>query len=152
MFRFLPLVLLLPVAALAQSQGLDVRPQAERIVGDDLLDSFMGKTMDGAYNFNAFGVPRDRFSEVHNGDSTTDYVEGDLEARGVWTVTSDDLLCYAYPNTTLNGGCFRVWKLGTCYYFYSDGFPEVPDEYTESYWVARTVERGRDATCEELLS
>ena len=149
---FLLLLLSLPATAHAQSQSRDIRPDAERIVGEDLLDSFSGKTMDGAYNFDMGGVPRDRFTEYHNPDTTTDYSEGDLEVRGIWNVNGRDELCYMYPNTTLNGGCFRVWKVGTCYYFYSDRVPPREDEYTGDYWVARSVERGKDATCEDLLS
>ena len=137
--------LLFGLPAFAQSQSIDIRPDAERVVGDELLEAFMGVTHDGAYNFNMAGQARDRYRETHNDDGTTDYIEGDYVQKGAWIIRKD-ALCFWYPD--LNGGCFRVWRVDNCYYYYSDTQPEREDEIQEEYWTARSVKRGENASCE----
>ena len=137
--------LMLATTSHAQSQDTDIRGLGERVTGDDLYASFAGVTHEGAYNFNLDGVPRSRYSEAHNTDGTTDYIEGDLQQKGAW-VLREDRICFWYPD--LNSGCFRVWRVDNCYYYYSDQFPESADELSRNYWTARSVKRGENATCE----
>ena len=129
----------------AQSQDTDIREFGERVTGEVLLDSFMGITHDGAYNFTGAGEPRGRYTEAHKTDGTTDYREGEMQTKGAWFIRQDSL-CFWYPE--MNGGCFRVWRVDNCFYFYSDQLPERADEITSNYWTARSVKRGEDATCE----
>jgi hypothetical protein len=114
------------------------------VVGDELLDAFMGVTHEGAYNFNAAGVARDNYVEAHKEDGTTEYVEGELIEKGAWIIRAESL-CFWYPS--MNGGCFRVYRVDNCYYYYSDTLPESDDEIQTDYWTARSVKRGENASC-----
>ena len=63
---FLSLAILSTLAfaseVLAQSQDTDIRPHANRVIGNDLQATFAGQTHSGAYNFTASGEPT-RFYE-----------------------------------------------------------------------------------------
>ena len=111
----------------AQSQQTDIRPFGTRIVGDDITTHFKGLTHIGAYNFSQNGEPRSSYKETHNSDGTIIYTEGNLKADGRWGVF-DDILCYHYNNPAMNGGCYRVYRVENCYYFYSNNLPENPKE------------------------
>ena len=149
---------LLPLAALAimtggvaaaQTQDTDIRPLAERVVGDDLFEAFTGVTHDGAYNFDGVGEPRGRYRETHNPDGTVEYSDKRVSESGAWIIV-DDMLCFTYQ--TMNGGCFRVWRVDNCYYYYSDAIPETPGEAGRDYWTARSVAEGETAGCEARFS
>ena len=134
--------------AWGQSQTTDIRPYAERVTGEALQDAFNGITHEGAYNFTPEGMATRRYVETHNEDGTTDYAEGDEAIQGTWAIAGD-YLCFDYP--VLSGGCFRVWRVANCYYYYSDDIPELGDEIDRDYWTARSVVRGQDASCEALF-
>lgn len=140
--------LLLPVPALAQSQTFDIRPYAERVTGEALRGAFEGVTHDGAYNFTERGQAQRTYSELHKGDGTVAYSEDGRTHAGEWAVRGDTI-CYSYPD--MNGGCFRVWRVRNCYYYYSDRIPETSDEIDRDYWTARSVRQGEGATCEALF-
>ena len=141
------------VNAHAQTQDTDIRGLGERVVGEDLLDAFLGVTHEGAYNFDAGGRAGMRYVETHNADGTADYAEEGVEVTGAWVIlggSGAERLCFQYPD--MPGGCFRVWRVANCYYYYSDLVPEVPDEVEREYWTARSVAKGEDAVCEALFS
>ena len=135
----------------AQSQDYDVRPQAARLTSAEIIDNFSGVTHTGAYNFNQEGNPGNRYSEWHNADGRLLYREGTAIATGRWT-SARDMMCYYYDNEAFTSGCFRVYKLGTCFYFYSANFVEKDDELDRDYWTARSVRKGNRATCEDMVS
>ena len=43
----------------------------------------------------------------------------------------------------MEGGCFRVYKVGNCFYYYNDQIPEFSGELDRDYWTARSVKKGR---------
>jgi len=137
--------------AFGQSQSLDIRPYAKRIVGDDLKSHFDGKTHAGAYNFSLAGEARDFYTERHNKDGTVFYKEGNVSTNGRWGVFGD-ILCYYYTNAEFNGGCFRVYQVENCYYFYSDSLPDNPDEIDGDFWTARSTLKGERQKCEAAIS
>ena len=144
------LTLLAPLAS-AQSQRLDIRPYGERIVGTDLAAHFTGQTHAGAYNFSRDGKARAFYTETHNKDGTVFYIENDIEADGRWGVFGD-ILCYYYNNNVLNGGCFRVYRVKNCYFFYSNNLPDDPNEIDGDFWTARSTLKGETQQCEAAIS
>ncbi len=143
--------LMMSGSAVAQSQTTDIRPHANRIKGDALLKEFLGKTHDGAYNFSEDGKPARFYTEVHHENSRVSYTEGDETTSGVWTIMRDNL-CFQYPNATMQGGCFRVYKVGNCFYYYNAQIPPSSNELDRDYWTARSVKKGDDADCEAIFS
>lgn len=138
---------ILPVTAMAQSQTLDIRDKAERLKGDALLEAFMGKTFDGAYNFTDQGKPRRFFTETHFDDSRAVYTEDGKDTKGIWTIMQNNI-CYRYKSSNMSGGCFRVYKISNCFYFYDQRIEERPREIGENYWTARSTRQGETADCE----
>jgi len=146
-------LLLLGMPALAQSQDTDIRGVGERVVGEALLEAYLGVTHEGAYNFDAGGRAGARYTETHNPDGTTDYAEEGETMTGAWVILGkggEERLCFQYP--VQPGGCFRVWRVANCFYYYSDSLPERADEVEREYWTARSVKRGEDASCAALFS
>lgn len=140
-------------AATAQSQTYDVRPDAVQVTGEALQQNFKGLTHEGAYNFDSLGRPGVRFTERHYADGRILYVENGESFKGRWTVTPLDTICYSYEEKMVGGGgCFRVYQLGSCYYFYSSYFVAREDEIDQDYWTARSVKKGERATCEDMIS
>ncbi len=132
--------------ALAQSQTTDIRPNANRLMGDALLEAFKGVTHDGAYNFDPNGDPGRFYKETHHETGEVTYSEGEQTTGGAWIIRKD-IMCYVYPPTAMPGGCFRVYQVGNCYYFYNDGIPEFSDELDRDYWTARSVKQGQRPDC-----
>lgn len=141
----------LPVFAQAQNQQTDVRPQALRIVGDALKTQYEGKTHQGAYNFTFQGIAQNTYVETHFSDGRVTYKEGDFEAGGRWFINQDNL-CFVYPDAAMNGGCFRVYKVENCFYYYSNQIREVEGELNEDYWTARSVLDGETPECDAAIS
>jgi len=140
------LISLSPLLSFAQSQTLDIRPNAERLRSDDLLKAFKGSTHEGSYNFNLEGLAGNHYLETHLPDSRVTYRENGEDHAGVWTIRRD-MMCYTYAGDSLGGGCFRVYRIKNCYYFYSDSFIERKDELDRNYWTARSVVKGQEPLC-----
>ncbi len=143
--------IMLPSLSWSQSQTTDIRPHALRLAGDEIKAEFSGQTHEGAYNFNAGGQARNNYVETHQKDGRTIYKEQGFANRGVWFV-SNETLCFVYDNDMMGGGCFRVYKVENCYYFYSDQFEERTDELDRNYWTARSVRQGEVPKCEAAIS
>ena len=142
----------MPASVLAQSQDYDVRPDAAQVTGPALTEAFKGVSHEGAYNFNSRGRPGSLFTERHFADGRVAYTEQGLTIKGQWAITPGNTICYAYDSDNIGGGCFRVYKLGSCYYFYSTFRVEREDEIDQDYWTARSVKKGDRATCEDMIS
>jgi len=135
----------------AQSQKTDIRPQANRIIGKALVKEFSGITHDGAYNFSDDGEPRRFYTETTQDNGRTLYIEDESPSAGNWMIIRDTL-CFIYDNDSLSGGCFRVYKVGNCFYYYSDTLKEYVGELDRDYWTARSVKDGDIPTCEPSIS
>jgi len=137
--------------ALAQSQNTDIRPHANRVIGNDLKAAFAGQIHAGAYNFTASGEPTRFYEERHHKDGKVAYSEGDGIEQGIWSVLKDNL-CFLYDSNKMAGGCFRVYRVENCYYFYSTNLIERKDELDRDYWTARSTLKGEHPKCEAALS
>ncbi len=151
-FASLSIALSLPAIATAQSQDYDVRPEAARVTGAALTAAFKGVIHEGAYNFDANGRPGVRYTERHLANGRVAYAENDDMINGNWIITPNDTICYSYDSNEMGSGCFRIYKLGSCFYFYSDFWTAREDELDQDYWTARSVKKGERATCEDMIS
>lgn len=138
-------------AAFAQSQDTDIRPNADQLGAEDLKSIFSDADMDGAYNFGRNGKAQSFYREKHNPDGTLIYEEDGIVEPGRWFIRKD-ALCFTYPSNQLAGGCFRVYRVKNCYYFYSTSRRQVPGENGQPYWTARAVKKGERAGCERAIS
>jgi len=143
--------LCLTTPTFAQSQTTDIRPNAKQVIGDKLLAAFKGHTHDGAYNFNFEGVAGASYQETHNDDGSVVYKEDGDVFHGVWIIQREKL-CFRYARNDLGGGCFRVYQVKNCYYFYSDRLPQHDNELDQTYWTARSVHKGQEPECVAAIS
>lgn len=144
-------VLLFPATTLAQSQKTDIRPHANRLIGEQLRSAFSGKTHSGAYNFTEKGQPTRFYEETHKTDGRISYTENGRHDPGTWLIMKNTM-CYLYDAADMPGGCFRVYRVENCYYFYSDRNIEYQDELDRDYWTARSVVKGEQPQCEAAIS
>lgn len=145
------LILACPISAVAQSQKMDIRPNANRVISEDLRQSFAGKIHSGAYNFTEKGEPTRFYEESHDADGRIDYTENGRRDLGTWLIMKD-MMCYLYDADDMPGGCFRVYRVENCYYLYSDQTIELQDELDRDYWTARSVIKGEQPQCEASIS
>jgi len=68
-------LLAVPTTSHAQSQKTDIRPNANRLIGENLRSAFKGKTHSGAYNFTEKGKPTRFYEEIHGDDGRISYTE-----------------------------------------------------------------------------
>jgi len=137
--------------SLGQSQDTDIRPNADQLTAEQINSIFSDVEMDGAYNFGRNGKAQSFYREKHNPDGTVTYEEDGQVEPGRWFVR-DDALCFMYPSNKLAGGCFRVYRVKNCYYFYSTSRQQMANENGEPYWTARAVKKGERAGCERAIS
>lgn len=137
--------------AFAQSQKTDIRPHANRVIGEEITAHFSGVTHEGAYNFTDAGDPRRFYTETTGADGRANYKEETLQTVGEW-FTKNDTLCFRYNREDMSGGCFRVYTVGNCFYYYSDSLFYRRNELDRDYWTARSVKAGEVANCEPGLS
>jgi len=131
-------------------------PDLDRLVGKNLEDSYLGKTIDGIYK-----RPRERsgtneFTESFYADGTTYYREGKFTQEGQWYIENGDTVCFTYddegPIPLVISHCFAVFESGTCQYAYAlnnmrNGKPIHPNA-----WTAKTLIHGDISTCDNLIS
>ncbi len=141
----------LAATAAAQTQDTDIRPNADQLTADDIKTVFSDADMEGAYNFGRNGKAQSFYREIHNPDGTLTYEEDGIVEPGRWFIRKD-ALCFMYPSNRLAGGCFRVYRIKNCYYFYSTTRRQTATENNEAYWTARAVKRGERAGCERAIS
>jgi hypothetical protein len=143
--------LIAPALSHAQSQKTDIRPNANRLIGEELRDAFKGHTHSGAYNFTDKGQPTRFYEEIHGSNGRISYTENGRNDPGKWQILKD-LMCYQYDASDMPGGCFRVYRVENCFYFYSSQNIELRDELDRDYWTARSVHKGEQPQCEAAIS
>lgn len=154
LYRYLTALILAlgwSVSAYSQSQDTDIRPNANQLTSEELKATFSDVTMDGAYNFGRNGKAQSFYTEAHKSDGTLIYKEDGAVEPGRWFIRKD-ALCFMYPSNQIAGGCFRVYQIKNCYYFYSTSRRQIAQEMSESYWTARAVKMGERAGCERAIS
>ena len=148
---FIAIILGLSGTAQSQSQDTDIRPNADQLSAEEIKKPFSDVTMDGAYNFGRNGRAQSFYTEKHNPDGTLTYTEDGKSDPGRWFIRKDSL-CFMYPSNQLAGGCFRVYQIKNCYYFYSAARRQVDYESGEAYWIARATKMGERAGCDPAFT
>jgi len=154
MFRAIAAVGLLVALAApsgAQTPETDIRPSAEQLNKKQILETFSTGTFDGAYNFGRDGKAQSFYLETHKSDGTVSYTEDGETMPGRWFARGTSL-CFTYPDARMSGGCFRVYQVKNCYYFYTTSIPQREDELARDYWVARSVPEGEVPRCVAAIS
>lgn len=147
----LGLFFVLSETAFAQNQSTDIRPSAERLIGTEITNAFSDVTHKGSYNFDRSGFASNHYIEEHFPDGRVIYYEGKLHREGVW-FENNDTLCFVYKDNLMNGGCFRVYQVENCFYYFSDQIQLTEWELGEDYWTARSVVKGEMPQCEPAIS
>ena len=91
--------------------------------------------MDVAYNFGRNGKAQSFYVEHHTPEGIVSYEEDGIVEPGRWFVRQNTI-CYMYPADSMTGGCFRVYQLKNCYYFYSNTIPAFENELSRDYWLS----------------
>ena len=120
-------------------------PATSRVMSQtDIRQDLFGRTIEGAY---WHGAP---FTEELRRDGTSHY----RDDRGASTGTlhfDGDALCFAYRDSTMNGGCFLVWRrTANCYDFYpfAGGVLATASELAiGTGWTARVWRQDAPAGC-----
>lgn len=145
----------MPTHAWAQiDQTIDIRPDADQVTGEALRKAFTDITHAGAYNFARNGKAKSKYTETTTKDGVTTYIEDGKTFIGQW-VTDGELLCFRYDADSMPGGCFRVYKIANCYYYYGAGMSTNtnggPNPNRDTYWTARSVRKGEPAQCDMVV-
>jgi len=123
----------------------------QRLNGDAILQDFLGTTFNGAYSLTKDGEPTRFYTETHQENSEVLYVENGESFPGIWTIRRN-LMCYDYYSDAMNGGCFKIFRSGNCYYFYGDIVPSHLIGEEKNYWTARSVIKGQTPDCDPGIS
>ena len=134
-----------PVAA--QNTNSDL----QRLNSDDILRAFNGQTHNGAYSLTQDGEPTRFYVEDHLETSEAIYSENGISYPGVWSIMRDHL-CYDYVSDDMTGGCFKVFQIGNCYFFFGDNIPNHLINLEQNYWTARSVIKGQSPDCDPGVS
>ena len=140
-----------PLAAADEpTQDIDIRPDGVQITGEMLDLNFSGITHKGTYAILREHTGTKHYTETTFEDGTVEYKEGDLIAQGHW-IRYGDRLCYKYQDPEMAGGCFYVYVVGNCYYYYSSNAAGILGARNGLYWIARSVKDGENASCEPAI-
>ena len=94
----------------------------------------------GYYQYEDWEEREPAFTERMNADGTAIHVQDGLTSVGTWR-TRYNVVCFEYDN--MNGGCFNIYKKGTCYFAMSAMMTEI---------IAITVMDDDVADCEPSLA
>jgi len=126
-----------------------------QMTGEQLRAVFSDTTMIGEYREYRDVTRTYSYTEKHNADGTTDYIEGRKKEDGRWKIIGDDKICYKYPHSRYytRTYCFFVYEVEGCYYKYSpDNMTLKRGPKNLDRWNSRAVRKGAGGTCGDALS
>ncbi len=144
--RFLFLIVLFAMTPAAHA--------APRQLGDaGLVAAYAGKTHLSFYRRHVEEYGGKYFEESYRADGTLSYEAGDVALTGYWQVAGGRI-CFQYPDTPLNSGCFVVTQEAGCYYSYQIGDNgEVFGLATGEWWIRAHVKGTKpDCAAADLVS
>ena len=147
----------LMLAPVATSQngynGGPADPSALRLLyGDELQETYSGKTYIGRYNplsSESETTPLD-FVETTHANGRFDYRIGGTHATGNWKA-SGDRICFQYDDNPRTVHCFREFILGNCIYSYGLNNSTVKGPIYPNAWEAKGIIKGDISTCDDVL-
>lgn len=146
-------LLSLVLSLLAGTASAQDIPDLNRLLGQELAESFLGQTMDGIYKNPRERSGTNQFTESFYADGTTYYREGKFTQEGLWEIRDGQFACFTYPEENPDTEhCFAIYESGTCQYAYArrnvrNGKPIHPNA-----WTAKTLKWGDVSTCDNLVS
>lgn len=144
--RFLFLIALMIVSPAAHA--------APRQLDDaGLVAAYAGKTHLSFYRRHVEEYGGKYFEESYMADGTLQYRGGDIALTGQWRV-ANGRICFQYPQTPLNSGCFIVTHEAGCYYSYQiDDNGQPFGRATGEWWIRAHVKGTRpDCAAADLVS
>ena len=137
--RFLLIVVLVLAAAPVAA--------APRLLNDaELVAAYAGKTHLSFYRRHVKEYGGKYFEESYRADGTLDYRAGDVALSGSWQA-ANGRICFQYPETPLNSGCFVVAHEAGCYYSYQIGENGEPIGLSTGEWWIRAHVKGTKPDC-----
>ncbi len=112
----------------------------------ELTAAYAGKTHVSFYRYPVEEYGGIYFEERYHVDGALDYRAGDLTLSGFWRV-ANGRICFEYPATPLNSGCFAVQFDAGCYYSYQIGDDGRPLGVAEGRWWIRAKIEGTNPDC-----
>jgi len=112
----------------------------------ELLAAYSGQTHESFYRENVEEYGGVYFVETYHPDGTLDYIAGEMRNNGFWRVAGNRI-CFFYPETPLESGCFAVVNEAGCYYSYQIGDNGKPIGLSKGEWWIRAKIKGTDAQC-----
>ncbi len=137
--RFLLLFALIAAAPVANAA-----PRQLDDVG--LVAAYAGKTHLSFYRRHVEEYGGKFFEESYSADGTLRYRAGDVALTGYWQV-ANGRICFQYPETPLNSGCFVVTYEGGCYYSYQIDEDGRPFGLSTGEWWIRAHIKGTKPDC-----
>ncbi|WP_017931178.1 hypothetical protein [Robiginitomaculum antarcticum] len=139
-----------PAHAGEPTQDIDIRPTGEQVTGESLSAAFSGVTHKGSYAILRENTGTKDYTETTFSDGTVTYNEGDMVATGQWR-RFGERICYSYEQDHMAGGCFYVYQVGNCYYYYGSNAAGIMGAQDGLYWIARSVKTGETASCDPVI-
>jgi hypothetical protein len=112
----------------------------------ELTVAYSGKIHESFYRYRVEEYGGVYFEEAYHADGTLDYRAGELTLTGFWRV-ANGRICFEYPATPLNSGCFVVVFEDGCYYSYQTNDSGEPEGLAEGRWWIRAKIKGTNPDC-----
>ncbi len=120
---------------------------APRLLDDaGLVAAYAGKTHLSFYRRHVEAYGGKYFEETYRADGTLDYHAGDVALSGFWQV-ANGRICFQYPESPLNAGCFVVAHEAGCYYSYQIDEDGEPFGLSTGEWWIRAHVKGTKPDC-----
>lgn len=127
----------------------------QQLIGEEMLQAYENKTMEGIYNSYAYeianNIPPETFTETHHDNATSTYThrgESYFTTTGVYTVKREQM-CYFYndPPTIVGRYCFYVYRSDNCYYHFSADEPKPTSREDFENWTSMAYRREDANNC-----
>ena len=111
-----------------------------------LVAAYAGKTHLSFYRRHVEEYGGKYFEESYSADGTLHYRAGDIALTGLWQVAKGRI-CFQYPQSPLNSGCFIVAEEAGCYYSYQIDNDGKPFGLATGEWWIRAHVKGTKPDC-----
>ncbi len=111
-----------------------------------LQAAYAGKTHLSFYRRHVEAYGGKYFEESYSADGALQYRAGDVALTGYWQV-ANGRICFQYPDTPLNSGCFVVTYEAGCYYSYQINDDGEPFGLATGEWWIRAHVKGTKPDC-----
>ncbi|PHR58699.1 MAG: hypothetical protein COA43_10630 [Robiginitomaculum sp.] len=150
-FKYTLIVVLLFIFAPSFAVANDTQTNSgfSQVKGKSLRKIFANTLMIGEYRDYRGETKTFNYTEFHNANGKTDYIEGQKKEDGIWTVIGNDKVCYKYPKSEYytRTYCFLVYELEGCYYKFAPYNMTLNGPRSWDKWSSRAVRKGSGNSC-----